>query len=199
MPKKEKNIGQFGERLKLLRGRLTQQELADILGITQRAIVNYETGGRIPKGRILRKICEYFNASEQWLLTGAGPMNFGNISDESQKNGKFHILSKLNLPLIKFEENDRHVGRDDDGSSLQHIETIKEDKNKTTDTSVILALQKEIIGLLREKNEITEQNAALRLQLRDRDERIKALERELDALRRELASQRLRQSGQEAG
>ncbi|MBD5538863.1 MAG: helix-turn-helix transcriptional regulator [Desulfovibrio sp.] len=64
----------FGERLKKIRGRMSQAAFAASIGITQRAVVNYETGGRLPKGTILRKICEQYGINEDWLLTGTGAM-----------------------------------------------------------------------------------------------------------------------------
>ena len=64
-----------GERIRKLRGMNTQTEFANLLGITQRAVVNYETQGRIPRGSILKKICSCFGVSEKWLLTGSDEVN----------------------------------------------------------------------------------------------------------------------------
>ena len=46
----------ISERIKIVRGTNTQKEFADRLGITQRAVVNYESLGRTPKGAVLKKI-----------------------------------------------------------------------------------------------------------------------------------------------
>lgn len=64
----------FGARLKKIRGHKSQADFAASIGITQRAVVNYETGGRLPTGTVLRKICEQYGISEEWLLNGTGAM-----------------------------------------------------------------------------------------------------------------------------
>ena len=80
----------ISERIKTVRGTNTQKEFADRLGITQRAVVNYESLGRTPKGAVLKKICEEFGVSEQWLLTGTGPMySLGALHDAGKKHEVF--------------------------------------------------------------------------------------------------------------
>ena len=62
------------ERIRKIRGTKTQGEFAASLGISQRAVCNYESQGRTPRGNILRRICEHYGISEAWLRTGEGPM-----------------------------------------------------------------------------------------------------------------------------
>ena len=47
---------------------LTQQRLADILGIALRSYQCYETGTRTPKYELLIKIADTLNVSIDWLL-----------------------------------------------------------------------------------------------------------------------------------
>ena len=47
---------------------LTQQELADRAGITNRTISNYETGAAKPRGIQLRRLCEVLGITEEYLM-----------------------------------------------------------------------------------------------------------------------------------
>ena len=60
----------FNEKLKSLRNAhdMTQDTLAQKLGITKRALANYESGKRIPKHETLIKISEIFDVSLDYLL-----------------------------------------------------------------------------------------------------------------------------------
>ena len=60
----------FGDNLKTLRMRekMTQQELADALQITKRAVSSYELNQREPNFEIIKKIAYFFNASLDYLF-----------------------------------------------------------------------------------------------------------------------------------
>ena len=61
----------FGDKLKKLRtdANMSQQELADLLGITRRSIVYYETAERYPKKReIITGIAKVFNVPTDYLI-----------------------------------------------------------------------------------------------------------------------------------
>lgn len=61
---------QFNERLKQLRlkKKLTQQELADILGLKPTAVSNYESNRNEPSFEKLIILSQYFNVSLDYLL-----------------------------------------------------------------------------------------------------------------------------------
>lgn len=63
-------MGKFGVRLKRLRKEkgLRQRDLADILGLAQTTIANYEQNTRFPNEEILKKLSDYFNVSFDYLL-----------------------------------------------------------------------------------------------------------------------------------
>nr|DAG41576.1 MAG TPA: repressor protein [Caudoviricetes sp.]DAO63684.1 MAG TPA: repressor protein [Bacteriophage sp.] len=63
-------MAQFDKILKLLRSEknMSQQELADALGISKSAINMYERGERQPKFEILEQIADYFNVDMDYLL-----------------------------------------------------------------------------------------------------------------------------------
>ena len=76
----------FGNRLKELRKRsnLSQEQLAQQLGITKGMISSYETSMRMPSYHILLKISFLFNVSTDYLL-GKNANDMLNISDLNEK------------------------------------------------------------------------------------------------------------------
>ena len=76
----------FGDRLKELRKRskLSQEQLAQQLGITKGMISSYETSMRMPSYHILLKISFLFNVATDYLL-GKNADDMLNISDLSEK------------------------------------------------------------------------------------------------------------------
>ncbi|TYP56803.1 helix-turn-helix domain-containing protein [Thermosediminibacter litoriperuensis] len=60
----------IGERIKSLREerKITQQELAQYLGVSQKTISNYEKGERSPDPETLKKIADYFDVTVDYLL-----------------------------------------------------------------------------------------------------------------------------------
>ena len=60
----------FAKRLRELRKefKLTQKQLSDIIGISDRTIGYYETGDRFPNEDILKKFADYFDVSVDYLL-----------------------------------------------------------------------------------------------------------------------------------
>ena len=63
---------EFCDKLRSLRKgrrpRLSQEELAEKLNMTQRKISRMETGETEPSLEDIRTICRYFNVSADWLL-----------------------------------------------------------------------------------------------------------------------------------
>ena len=64
----------LGERLKLLRGKTRQADLAAALGMAQTTLSNYETGRNEPNIETIRIIISHFGVSLRWLMFGEGPM-----------------------------------------------------------------------------------------------------------------------------
>lgn len=63
-------MSKFSERLKLLRNNvlISQQYLADIIGISKSSINMYERGEREPSLETLEAIADYFNVDMDYLL-----------------------------------------------------------------------------------------------------------------------------------
>lgn len=64
------------ERIKKIRKELdlTQQKLADKLGVKRNTIAMYEMGKTTPSDQTLKSISREFNVNEEWLRTGTGEM-----------------------------------------------------------------------------------------------------------------------------
>ena len=53
----------IGQKLRSLRGERKAKKVADAIGITQTALSNYESGLRIPRDEIKKKIAKYFETT----------------------------------------------------------------------------------------------------------------------------------------
>ncbi len=53
----------IAERLIKLRGKRTQAEVAEAIGVTQSAYSMYETGERIPRDETKKRIAQYYKRS----------------------------------------------------------------------------------------------------------------------------------------
>ena len=62
----------LGERLKAVRGRGTQKQLAADLKVTTNTYAAYERDERIPDAHFLEAICRKFQINPAWLLLGEG-------------------------------------------------------------------------------------------------------------------------------
>jgi transcriptional regulator with XRE-family HTH domain len=80
----------LGNRLRQLRGKRTQSEVAKILGITRARYSHYENGRNEPDTEMLQKIADYYKVSVDYLL--------GN--EENQTNEK----DKKNADLVDLLE-----------------------------------------------------------------------------------------------
>ena len=89
----------FNEILKALREErgLSQQELADALGITRSTLGNYEVGLRSPNMEMLEEIADYFNVDMDFLY---GKTKIKNKYQESLKSDDSDLPSNI-LPIAK--------------------------------------------------------------------------------------------------
>lgn len=59
-------------RLQVVRGNMTQEEFAKVLGIGRTTLIRYESGERIPDANFLQALSLKFNVDPSWLLLGIG-------------------------------------------------------------------------------------------------------------------------------
>lgn len=64
------------ERIRLARRRvgLSQQKLADLLGVKRSAVANWETDGANPSSNNLERLTHLLQVTHEWLATGRGEM-----------------------------------------------------------------------------------------------------------------------------
>jgi transcriptional regulator with XRE-family HTH domain len=73
MEREPKTVGERIRKLRLAR-KLTQEQLAKVLGIKQGSVTQLETGkSKSPKSSTLTKAARYFEVDPEWLMTGKGP------------------------------------------------------------------------------------------------------------------------------
>jgi transcriptional regulator with XRE-family HTH domain len=66
-----------GDRIRLLRGGLSQAEFASKLGVHKEVVGKYERGLNVPGGEALAHMREVLGVDINWLLTGEGQMRPG--------------------------------------------------------------------------------------------------------------------------
>lgn len=68
----ELDISLVGERLKKIRGNLSQTAFAKALGVDRQSIARYESGDRVIDANFIFNLMAKFNTDPNWLLTGQG-------------------------------------------------------------------------------------------------------------------------------
>lgn len=106
----------MGERLRQVRGKLSQLEFGRRIGVSQGSVRNYEIGERAPEANTIVRICQEFGVSAQWLLglpeeTGVLPIQDDIPSPENretpakapERDGRDDLIAALreNANLLK--------------------------------------------------------------------------------------------------
>jgi transcriptional regulator with XRE-family HTH domain len=81
MKEKKKDPKNLGERIRFIRGDMTQSEFADILRIKQAMISRYEANKETPSPKVLLRIGQFSGKSIEWLLTGSDVLTKGTPQD----------------------------------------------------------------------------------------------------------------------
>ncbi|MFS0766071.1 helix-turn-helix domain-containing protein [Peribacillus phoenicis] len=93
----------IGSKLKKLRGKRTQEEVALKIGVSRARYSHYENGRSEPDMEILQKMADYFGVSTDYLL---GRTNDYNIKETIYKNEEedspFDSLSEINKLVKEF-------------------------------------------------------------------------------------------------
>lgn len=104
----EEKIGLFIAKLRK-ESKMTQKELAEKLGVTDRAISNWENGRRIPDVSLYQKICETFSITLNELFSGerVEDKNFKEVADKNLfsalENSVFTLKDKIDYFKRKWQ------------------------------------------------------------------------------------------------
>ncbi len=82
--------------------KLSQQALADLIGVSRSALAQWETEMSSPSLENLRKMAEILNISFEWLATGRGNQNLTPMADticDTKVDGE--IINQLNRMSTK--------------------------------------------------------------------------------------------------
>lgn len=91
-------MSSFGERLKKVRGGLTQAEFAALFGIPQVTLGNYERGRNEPRFDFIKQVCSRFEINVEWLLFGTGD------KQESMRHSPAQSSCDVDLIMIPMVE-----------------------------------------------------------------------------------------------
>ncbi|MEC1824053.1 helix-turn-helix transcriptional regulator [Bacillus paralicheniformis] len=119
----------LGDRLRELREsrKLTQDQLAEVLGISRGTYAHYEINKRKPDYDMLIKIADYYNVSTDYLLRG--------VDQKEQDNSLTEEAKKiLNDPKTFIAARDGEVTDEIVQAALEIIvEQLKEGRKKKSD------------------------------------------------------------------
>lgn len=95
-------VGKFIENLRKEKG-LTQQDLADILSVSNQAVSKWESGRNLPDIAIQRVICDTFNITMEELHAGERDIKKRNKTKKIRKENKiFSITLMCIVPVMVF-------------------------------------------------------------------------------------------------
>ena len=95
-------VGKFIENLRKEKG-LTQQDLADILSVSNQAVSKWESGRNLPDIAIQRVICDTFNITMEELHAGERDIKKRNKTKKIRKENKiFSIALMCIVPVMVF-------------------------------------------------------------------------------------------------
>lgn len=93
-----------GERLKKLRQdrRISQNELSEIMNVTQNAISKWERGERDPDTATLKKLADYFNVSTDYLLGVDDKKNTPSVINRKVLDVYDKLSDEARLKLLSY-------------------------------------------------------------------------------------------------
>lgn len=83
---------EIGQRVRELRGNRPQTVVADALGVSERALQNWEAGEAKPAYRNLQRLADYYGTTEEYILTGARPEEPPRIVHADGREARFAEL-----------------------------------------------------------------------------------------------------------
>lgn len=99
----QEKIGKFISKCRKNK-KLTQSELAEQLGVTDRAVSNWENGKNMPDLSLFKPLCEKLNITINELLSGE------EIKDNYQEKLEENIINTISYSSKKLEQKNRIIG-----------------------------------------------------------------------------------------
>lgn len=85
----------LGERLKLLRGKRTQEEVSKLIGLSRARYSHYENNRVEPDTEILKRLADFYNVSIDYLL-GRPQSNLPGLTSKDEKDIKKDLEKMIN-------------------------------------------------------------------------------------------------------
>lgn len=89
----------LGERIRQVRGALSQADFAAKIGINKNLLGKYERGESVPGGEILSQIHDTAGVSLDWLLTGQGQMRRDEAAPAAASPATVEAQAAVNVGL----------------------------------------------------------------------------------------------------
>lgn len=122
----------LGERIKQIRGKLSQAEFAEKTGINKSTLGRYERNVNKPDTASINAICKIFKVNSSWLLTGEGRAFFDDSS----------VVSDTDELLIV---------NSNDADEYADIVTNIDNKKYNFNYDILINIRKAFIAVLKEK------------------------------------------------
>jgi transcriptional regulator with XRE-family HTH domain len=101
---------EIGQRIKQLRGALSQRDFAEKLGLSLMGYQNYESGRRIPPGPVLSKIAALSGVTVDWILTGIElltAVRSDRVAEEQKPYGLDDVTQKVVQMMARMTDEDK--------------------------------------------------------------------------------------------
>lgn len=100
----------LGQRIKFLRGNLSQGEFAEKVGISKGSIGGYERNENSPSADAILKICSINNISVEWLLYGRNPLQQNLQTNDSTFVMIPRVVASLAVGGKRLESSGKSLG-----------------------------------------------------------------------------------------
>ena len=91
----------LGERIRHVRGRISQEAFAGLLGISKGALGGYERGENCPNADVILTICNKCRINVSWLMSGVGDMQARDDTGEDRRQENGPELLEDRIPAVK--------------------------------------------------------------------------------------------------
>lgn len=134
----------FSQRIRLVRGNLTQDKFAKLVKINPNTFRNYEKGDSLPNIEVAARICEELEINPTWLMTGEGPMNTKEALEQAQID-KIRSIQDLKTDAV---------------SGSNELEDLRQDNRELRQDNRELRLENK--DLRQENRDLRDENRQLR-------------------------------------